>query len=96
MLIDDAHNFVHAEYKMSIISNKSLESSEKKSKKSVMFFSGKDWGFKKFIKRDVLFDKSNGLLPNDKLTVFCQINVSGISNHTSSTDGKHCHSGQGN
>ena len=36
---------------------------------------GKDWGFKKFIRRDFLMDESNGLLPNDQLTLFCEVSV---------------------
>lgn len=38
---------------------------------------GKDWGFKKFIRRDFLMDESNGLLPDDKLTIFCEVSVVG-------------------
>ena len=48
---------------------------------------GKDWGFKKFIRRDFLLDEANGLLPEDKLTLFCEVsvvadsvNISGQSN----------------
>ena len=40
-----------------------------------MFFLGKDWGFKKFIRRDFLIDEANGLLPDDKLTLFCEVSV---------------------
>lgn len=36
---------------------------------------GKDWGFKKFIRRDFLLDEANGLLPEDKLTIFCEVSV---------------------
>lgn len=39
------------------------------------FFLGKDWGFKKFIRRDFLIDETNGLLPDDKLTLFCEVSV---------------------
>jgi speckle-type POZ protein len=42
---------------------------------SVRFFLGKDWGFKKFIRRDFLIDEANGLLPDDKLTLFCEVSV---------------------
>ena len=38
------------------------------------FVQGKDWGFKKFIRRDFLMDEANGLLPNDKLTFVCEVN----------------------
>ena len=40
---------------------------------SFRFVQGKDWGFKKFIRRDFLMDETNGLLPNDKLTFFCEV-----------------------
>lgn len=36
---------------------------------------GKDWGFKKFIRRDFLLDEANGLLPDDKLTLFCEVGM---------------------
>jgi len=36
---------------------------------------GKDWGFKKFIRRDFLLDEQNGLLPEDRLTIFCEVSV---------------------
>lgn len=39
------------------------------------FVQGKDWGFKKFIRRDFLLDEANGLLPEDKLTIFCEVIV---------------------
>ncbi|CAK6448899.1 unnamed protein product [Pipistrellus nathusii] len=39
------------------------------------FVQGKDWGFKKFIPRDVLLDEDNSLLPEDKLTLFCEVSV---------------------
>ena len=39
------------------------------------YFLGKDWGFKKFIRRDFLMDEANGLLPNDQLTLFCEVSV---------------------
>lgn len=40
-----------------------------------IFHLGKDWGFKKFIRRDFLIDEANGLLPDDKLTLFCEVSV---------------------
>lgn len=36
---------------------------------------GKDWGFKKFIRRDVLMDEASGLLPNDRLTIVCEVSL---------------------
>ncbi|KAG1682116.1 Protein roadkill [Nymphon striatum] len=58
-----------------------------KSQRAYRFVQGKDWGFKKFIRRDFLLDEANGLLPDDKLTLFCEVsvvadsvNISGQSN----------------
>ena len=57
------------------------------SQRAYRFVQGKDWGFKKFIRRDFLLDEGNGLLPDDKLTLFCEVsvvadsvNISGQSN----------------
>ena len=43
------------------------------SQRAYRFVQGKDWGFKKFIRRDFLMDEVNGLLPDDKLTIFCEV-----------------------
>ena len=43
------------------------------SQRAYRFVQGKDWGFKKFIRRDFLLDESNGLLPDDTLTLFCEV-----------------------
>ena len=45
------------------------------SQRAYRFVQGKDWGFKKFIRRDFLMDESNGLLPEDRLTLFCEVSV---------------------
>ena len=45
------------------------------SQRAYRFVQGKDWGFKKFIRRDFLLDEANGLLPDDKLTIFCEVNI---------------------
>jgi hypothetical protein len=46
------------------------------SQRAYRFVQGKDWGFKKFIRRDFLLDEANGLLPDDKLTIFCEVRES--------------------
>lgn len=46
------------------------------SQRAYRFVQGKDWGFKKFIRRDFLLDEANGLLPDDKLTIFCEVFIS--------------------
>uniref|UniRef100_A0A0N5BJS7 MATH domain-containing protein n=1 Tax=Strongyloides papillosus TaxID=174720 RepID=A0A0N5BJS7_STREA len=35
-------------------------------------------GFSKFVKRDLLLDKSNGLLTNDKLTILCEAEITDL------------------
>ena len=47
----------------------------KESQRAYKFVQGKDWGFKKFIRRDFLLDEANGLLVDDKLTLYCEVNV---------------------
>ena len=50
-------------------------SSITESQRAYRFVQSKDWGFKKFIRRDFLLDEANGLLPDDKLTIFCEASV---------------------
>jgi speckle-type POZ protein len=47
------------------------------SQRAYRFVQGKDWGFKKFIRRDFLLDEANGLLVDDKLTIYCEVSVVG-------------------
>lgn len=54
-----------------VINNDNFILSE--SQRAYRFVQGKDWGFKKFIRRDFLLDEANGLLPDDKLTIFCEV-----------------------
>jgi len=77
---------VRAKFKFSILNAKREETKAMESQRAYRFVQGKDWGFKKFIRRDFLMDESNGLLPDDKLTMFCEVsvvadsvNVSGLS-----------------
>lgn len=48
------------------------------SQRAYRFVQGKDWGFKKFIRRDFLLEEANGLLPDDKLTLFCEVHCSSL------------------
>ncbi|WAR05495.1 RDX-like protein [Mya arenaria] len=80
---------VRAKFKFSILNAKREETKAMESQRAYRFVQGKDWGFKKFIRRDFLMDDVNGLLPDDKLTIFCEVsvvgdtvNVSGQSNCT--------------
>merc|ERR1712168_951918 len=66
---------VRAKFKFSILNAKREETKAMQSQKAYRFVQGKDWGFKKFIRRDSLMTDNNGLLPDDTLTVFCEVSV---------------------
>ncbi|EPQ11801.1 Speckle-type POZ protein B [Myotis brandtii] len=61
-----------AKFKFSILNSKGEVTKAVKSQGAYSFVQGKDWGFKKFIRRDVLLDEDNSLLPDDKLTLLCE------------------------
>jgi len=89
LLVSCNKSEVRAKFKFSILNAKREETKAMESQRAYRFVQGKDWGFKKFIRRDFLMDEANGLLPDDKLTIFCEvsvvgdtINVSGQSNCT--------------
>jgi hypothetical protein len=46
---------------------------------------GEDLGWKKFIRRDFLLDEQNGLLSDDRLTIFCQVSAIADTVNLSST-----------
>jgi len=66
---------VRAKFKFSILNAKREETKAMESQRAYRFVQGKDWGFKKFIRRDFLLDESNGLLPEDRLSIFCEVSV---------------------
>jgi len=66
---------VRAKFKFSILNAKREETKAMESQRAYKFVQGKDWGFKKFIRRDFLMDEANGLLPDDKLTLYCEVSV---------------------
>ncbi|VUZ41516.1 unnamed protein product [Hymenolepis diminuta] len=66
-----------AKFKFSILNAKREETKAMESQRAYRFVQGKDWGFKKFIRRDVLMDEASGLLPSDRLTIVCEISVVG-------------------
>ncbi|GFO00379.1 speckle-type poz protein [Plakobranchus ocellatus] len=89
LLVNCNKSEVRAKFKFSILNAKREETKAMESQRAYRFVQGKDWGFKKFIRRDFLMDEANGLLPDDKLTIFCEVsvvgdtvNVSGQSNCT--------------
>eukprot|EP00058_Branchiostoma_floridae_P020752 XP_002606242.1 hypothetical protein BRAFLDRAFT_84017 [Branchiostoma floridae] len=87
LLVSCPKSEVRAKFKFSILNSKREETKAMESQRAYRFVQGKDWGFKKFIRRDFLLDEANGLLPDDKLTLFCEVsvvadtvNISGQSN----------------
>ncbi|XP_065577159.1 speckle-type POZ protein B-like isoform X2 [Artemia franciscana] len=87
LLVSCNKSEVRAKFKFSILNAKREETKAMESQRAYRFVQGKDWGFKKFIRRDFLLDEANGLLPDDKLTLFCEVsvvadsvNISGQSN----------------
>lgn len=66
---------VRAKFKFSILNARKEETKAMESQRAYRFVQGKDWGFKKFIRRDFLLDEANGLLPDDKLTLYCEVSV---------------------
>lgn len=88
LLVSCNKSEVRAKFKFSILNAKREETKAMESQRAYRFVQGKDWGFKKFIRRDFLLDEANGLLPEDKLTLFCEVsvvadsvNISGQSNN---------------
>uniref|UniRef100_A0A8C6QDG2 Speckle-type BTB/POZ protein-like n=1 Tax=Nannospalax galili TaxID=1026970 RepID=A0A8C6QDG2_NANGA len=87
LLVSCPKSEVRAKFKFSLLNAKREETKAMESQRAYRFVQGKDWGFKKFIRRDFLLDEANGLLPDDKLTLFCEvsvvqdsINISGFTN----------------
>uniref|UniRef100_A0A5S6PYT3 BTB domain-containing protein n=1 Tax=Trichuris muris TaxID=70415 RepID=A0A5S6PYT3_TRIMR len=75
LLVQCQKSEVRAKFKFSILNAKREETKAMESQRAYRFVQGKDWGFKKFIRRDFLLDELNGLLPEDKLTIFCEVSV---------------------
>ncbi|KAI3359584.1 hypothetical protein L3Q82_013984 [Scortum barcoo] len=75
LLVSCPKSEVRAKFKFSILNSKGEETKAMESQRAYRFVQGKDWGFKKFIRRDFLLDEANGLLPDDKLTLFCEVSV---------------------
>ncbi|GAU98840.1 hypothetical protein RvY_09930 [Ramazzottius varieornatus] len=82
-LVSCNKNEVRAKFKFSILNAKREETRAMESQRAYRFVQGKDWGFKKFIRRDFLMDEANGLLPDDKLTLFCEVSVISDSQNVS-------------
>ena len=81
LLVSCNKSEVRAKFKFSILNAKREETKAMESQRAYRFVQGKDWGFKKFIRRDFLLDEQNGLLPDDKLTLFCEVSTKDVG-HT--------------
>ncbi|KAJ8678606.1 hypothetical protein QAD02_014393 [Eretmocerus hayati] len=66
---------VEAKYHFSILIDSNVRIFGADSKNYRLFTPGSDWGFEKFISRDILFDERNKLLLNGSLAVCCKIDV---------------------
>ncbi|XP_071580448.1 protein roadkill-like [Temnothorax nylanderi] len=75
---------VRAKYKFSILYAKKEKTEIMKSIGVVNFTHGTRMNGQKFVHRDFLLDEANGLLPDDKLTIICEISV--VHNVTCSND----------
>jgi hypothetical protein len=75
LLVSCCKSEVRAKFKFSILNAKGEETKAMESQRAYKFVQGKDWGFKKFIRRDFLLDETNGLLPDDKLTLYSEVSV---------------------
>uniref|UniRef100_G1PIM2 Speckle-type POZ protein A-like n=1 Tax=Myotis lucifugus TaxID=59463 RepID=G1PIM2_MYOLU len=75
LLVSSPKRIFLAKFKLSILNDKGEQIKSLESHRAYGFVQGKVWGFKKFIPRDVLLDEDNSLLPDDKLTLFCEVSV---------------------
>ncbi|XP_035210580.1 speckle-type POZ protein B-like isoform X2 [Stegodyphus dumicola] len=73
LLVTSHKSEIRASFKFSILNAQKEETKAMESQRDYIFVQGKDWGFKKFIRRDYLLDEANGLLPDDKLTIICEV-----------------------
>ncbi|XP_063089716.1 speckle-type POZ protein-like [Cavia porcellus] len=64
-----------AKFTFYIVNDKGQNTKGLSSQEIQRFDPGTEWGFRKFILRDFLLDATNGLLPDDKLTLFCEVKV---------------------
>ncbi|KAM6163186.1 speckle-type POZ protein-like [Rhynchocyon petersi] len=75
LLVSCPKSEVRAKFKFSILNAKGEETRSMESQRARRFVQGQEWGFSKFIQRYFLLDKANGLIPDDTLTLFCEVSV---------------------
>uniref|UniRef100_G1Q0B2 Speckle type BTB/POZ protein n=1 Tax=Myotis lucifugus TaxID=59463 RepID=G1Q0B2_MYOLU len=74
-LVSSPKRIFLAKFKLSILNDKGEQIKSLESHRAYSFVQGKEGGFKKFIHRDLLLDEDYSLLPDDKLTLFCEVSV---------------------
>lgn len=79
---------LRAKFKFAILDNNREWRNVMESSQVFKFTQGKDWGYKKFVKRSVLMDPDSTLISDDRLTIMCEIKIVGP---TVSRAGKICH-----
>uniref|UniRef100_A0A915E2Q4 MATH domain-containing protein n=1 Tax=Ditylenchus dipsaci TaxID=166011 RepID=A0A915E2Q4_9BILA len=64
---------VMAKFKFSMLNSKREVIKSMNTQKAYQFVQGKNWGFKHFIRRDLLLDGSDRALLDDRLFIFCEV-----------------------
>lgn len=64
-----------ATYQLSILNEKKEKYGTRDSKKQIFTKKTGGWGYHEFLKRDILLDAKNGLLPENNLRILCELNV---------------------
>jgi speckle-type POZ protein len=75
VLVASDRQEVRAKFKFSILDINNQEIKEMSSNRPYRFQQGKDWGFIKFIRKDMLFDPQYKLVNNDTINLFCELYV---------------------
>ncbi|KFO30080.1 Speckle-type POZ protein [Fukomys damarensis] len=75
LLVSCPKNEAWAKFKFSILNAKGEEIKSKESQRACRFVQSKGWGLRRFIRRDFLLNEAKRLFPDDKLTLFCEMNV---------------------
>ncbi|XP_036282234.1 speckle-type POZ protein-like [Pipistrellus kuhlii] len=81
VLVSSSNSISLAKFKFSFLIDKEEKTFEiicMKSCYTCSFAQGQEWGFKKFIPLDVLLHEGDSLLPDDKLTLFCEVSQDSI------------------
>ncbi|XP_005411871.1 PREDICTED: speckle-type POZ protein A-like, partial [Chinchilla lanigera] len=83
-LVSSPNHEALAKFNIYIVNAKGENTKVMANQEVCRFMEGEGWGFMKFIRRDMVLDKANGLLPDDKLTLLCEGKVEEDSTNISS------------